>query len=81
MQAVRKLLKAIHYPMELDITDYMSSTSGDNKYDLYAVVTHVGSNPFSGHYMCYVKDYEGRWLLLNDKEVTTSFLLHYLLIT
>lgn len=44
-------------------------------YQLYAVIVHkdVMNASFSGHYVCYVKDTQGKWYKIDDSEV--SYLL------
>jgi len=38
------------------------------RYELHAVVVHLGKSVHSGHYVCYIKK-EGRWVLFNDSRV------------
>jgi ubiquitin carboxyl-terminal hydrolase 36/42 len=66
-----KLDNAIFYPLELDISDYLSRPGQDIMYDLYAIICHLGTTMSMGHYICYVKDYEDQWLCLNDSQVAT----------
>lgn len=44
-------------------------------YSLYAVVVHhdVMNAAFSGHYVCYVKDTQGKWFKADDSQVCFSF--------
>ena len=44
-------------------------------YDLEAVIVHFGCEIGGGHYVCYVVDSGGRWMLLNDSAppVVVSF--------
>ena len=49
----------------------------DCTYDLYSVVIHAGNSCNSGHYYTLSKDFDEKWLLLNDqraKYVDDSFL-------
>jgi ubiquitin carboxyl-terminal hydrolase 36/42 len=57
--------------MELDLTPYMSCTDGSDLYDLYAVVVHLDmlNASFFGHYICYIKGYQGRWYKIDDCKV------------
>ncbi|XP_066376358.1 LOW QUALITY PROTEIN: ubiquitin carboxyl-terminal hydrolase 19-like [Miscanthus floridulus] len=66
-----KLNKRVTFPMELDLTPYMSCTDGSDLYDLYAVVVHLDmlNASFFGHYICYIKGYQGRWYKLDDCKV------------
>ncbi|XP_027228164.1 ubiquitin carboxyl-terminal hydrolase 32 isoform X2 [Penaeus vannamei] len=46
----------------------------DLKYDLYAIACHTGIME-GGHYVCYAKNPQGKWICFNDsscKEVTES---------
>ncbi|XP_010939750.1 ubiquitin carboxyl-terminal hydrolase 17 [Elaeis guineensis] len=67
-----KLNKSIRFPEYLDLARYMSGT--DDKfpvYRLYAVVVHLDimNASFSGHYVCYVKDTQGKWYKIDDSMV------------
>ncbi|KAG8075095.1 hypothetical protein GUJ93_ZPchr0006g41480 [Zizania palustris] len=66
-----KLNKRVTFPMNLDLTPYMSSTDGSDRYDLYAVVVHLDmlNASFFGHYICYIKNYRGRWYKIDDCKV------------
>ena len=35
-------------------------------YDLYAVISHIGTTAHGGHYVAYIKRRDGRWSLRND---------------
>ena len=48
----------------------LKSYSG--KYKLKAFISHVGSNTNSGHYVCHVKDDNGKWIIFNDRKVSWS---------
>jgi len=41
-----------------------------SSYDLQAIVTHEGTTPRSGHYVCYAKSNSGIWRLYDDSRVT-----------
>nr|DBA19425.1 TPA: hypothetical protein GDO54_015263 [Pyxicephalus adspersus] len=66
-----KLTKKIKYPKRLNITQCTSDRKKSTKYDLYAVLVHIGSSCQSGHYYAYVKDNSDRWYLMNDSQVTS----------
>ncbi|RCV22095.1 hypothetical protein SETIT_4G192800v2 [Setaria italica] len=68
-----KLNKRVTFPMELDLTPYMSSTDGSDLYDLYAVVVHLDmlNASFFGHYICYIKGSRGNWYKIDDCKVMT----------
>ncbi|CAL0314150.1 unnamed protein product [Lupinus luteus] len=70
---VEKLDKHVDFPLELDLQLY--SVSNQNsiepmKYDLYAVVVHLGLSATSGHYFCYVRSAPDVWHRLDDSQVT-----------
>ncbi|KAL5550960.1 hypothetical protein UlMin_001136 [Ulmus minor] len=69
---VEKIENHVDFPLELDLQSY-TSTSGDNvelKYDLYAVVVHVGSTPIYGHYFSFIRSSPDTWHRLDDSKVT-----------
>ena len=41
------------------------------KYQLKAVIIHLGKSVHSGHYVCYVRTAKG-WVLFNDEKVLAS---------
>lgn len=57
------------------MSPYMSHSSDKYpQYSLYAVVVHldVSSAEFSGHYVCYVKNYRKKWFKIDDSVVCIS---------
>lgn len=42
-------------------------------YSLYAVVVHLDimDTAFSGHYVCYVKNFNGEWFRIDDSTVSS----------
>ncbi|XP_062191398.1 ubiquitin carboxyl-terminal hydrolase 16-like isoform X2 [Phragmites australis] len=67
-----KISKAIRFPETLNLARYMSATDDNSPvYSLYAVVVHhdVMNAAFSGHYVCYVKDTQGKWYKADDSQV------------
>ncbi|RWW27969.1 hypothetical protein GW17_00007567 [Ensete ventricosum] len=70
-----KLNKAVRFPEHLDLARYMSGDDASPMYQLYAVIVHkdVMNASFSGHYVCYVKDTQGKWYKIDDSKV--SYLL------
>ncbi|KAL5205365.1 hypothetical protein ABZP36_033574 [Zizania latifolia] len=67
-----KINKAIRFPEYLNLSNYMSTTEDYSPvYQLYAVVVHhdVMNAAFSGHYVCYVKDSQGKWHKMDDSQV------------
>ncbi|GLT58289.1 hypothetical protein SLA2020_311930 [Shorea laevis] len=69
-----KLNKRVSFPETLDLTPYMSEEGdGTDVYRLYAVVVHVDmlNASFFGHYICYTKDFQGRWYRIDDCKVVS----------
>ncbi|TYI40402.1 hypothetical protein ES332_A02G159400v1 [Gossypium tomentosum] len=67
-----KLNKSVQFPEVLDLAPYMSGSSSKAViYNLYAVVVHldVTDTAFSGHYVCYVKNFRGEWFRIDDSTV------------
>ncbi|KAK4352327.1 hypothetical protein RND71_027845 [Anisodus tanguticus] len=59
-----KLNKTIKFPDILNLAPYMSGTSDKSPvYQLYGVVVHldVMNAAFSGHYVCYVRNFQNKW--------------------
>ncbi|KAK4742671.1 hypothetical protein SAY87_000672 [Trapa incisa] len=69
-----KLNKLVRFPESLDLTSFMSGTIDKPEYKLYGVIVHVDimNAAFSGHYVCYVKDYRNKWFKIDDSSVTPS---------
>lgn len=66
-----KVTKFISYPEEFDLRPYMSDTTKSPiKYQLSAVLVHVGHSSNSGHYFCYVKNSNNFWYRMDDSNVT-----------
>ncbi|KAK4387696.1 Ubiquitin carboxyl-terminal hydrolase 16 [Sesamum angolense] len=64
-----KLNKAVKFPEVLNLAPYMSGTSDKCPiYQLYGIVVHldVMNSAVSGHYVCYIKNNEGRWFKADD---------------
>ncbi|KAI3465186.1 hypothetical protein Pfo_021849 [Paulownia fortunei] len=67
-----KLNKAVHFPEILNLAPFMSGTSDKSPiYRLYGVVDHLNvmNATFSGHYVCYIKNNDGRWFEADDSTV------------
>ncbi|XP_058097015.1 ubiquitin carboxyl-terminal hydrolase 17-like [Magnolia sinica] len=67
-----KLNKSVRFQEILNLAPYMSGTSDKSPvYRLYAVVVHldVMNAAFSGHYVCYVKNIQGKWFKIDDSTV------------
>ncbi|KAK4486243.1 hypothetical protein RD792_008913 [Penstemon davidsonii] len=69
-----KLNKRVTFPETLDLSPYMSDLEdGNDVYKLYAVIVHVDmlNASFFGHYICYVKDFRGKWYRIDDCKVAS----------
>ncbi|BAT08510.1 Os09g0464400 [Oryza sativa Japonica Group] len=67
-----KINKAVRFTEYLNLSNYMSTADDISPvYQLYAVVVHhdVMNAAFSGHYVCYVKDTQGKWHKMDDSQV------------
>ncbi|XP_043712601.1 ubiquitin carboxyl-terminal hydrolase 16-like isoform X2 [Telopea speciosissima] len=67
-----KLNKSVQFPEILNLAPYMSGTSDKSPiYRLYAVVVHLDimNAAFSGHYVCYVRNFQGKWFKIDDSTV------------
>ena len=70
-----KLNKPIQFPEILDFAPFMSGTSDRSPiYRLYGVVIHLDilNAAFSGHYVCYVKNFQNKWFKVDDSVVCLS---------
>ncbi|KAM1734507.1 hypothetical protein ACFX11_019976 [Malus domestica] len=68
-----KINKPIRFPEILDLAPFMSSTSDKSPiYRLYGVVVHLDimNSAFSGHYVCYVRNSQNKWFMVDDSTVT-----------
>jgi len=65
----------VYDPLDIDRTLTIDSSILDSQlstiptYELTSVMMHSGS-AFAGHYFCYIKANQGKWLLFNDSSVT-----------
>ena len=44
---------------------------GEGKYALVGLVSHIGKNTGSGHYVAHLKK-DGKWVIFNDEKVALS---------
>ncbi|XP_031125192.1 ubiquitin carboxyl-terminal hydrolase 19-like [Ipomoea triloba] len=64
-----KLNKPVTFPEILNLALYMSGTSDKSPiYQLYGVIVHLDAKnaAFSGHYICYVKNFQNKWFRVDD---------------
>jgi len=47
-------------------------SNGDPRYELSAFISHMGPSSHSGHYVCHIKQADGKWIIFNDNKVATS---------
>lgn len=67
-----KINKTVQFPECLNLAPYMRGTEDKSPiYRLYAVVVHLDfmNAAFSGHYICYVKNTQGKWYEIDDSVV------------
>ncbi|TKW33560.1 hypothetical protein SEVIR_2G245500v4 [Setaria viridis] len=67
-----KISKDVKFPEHLNLSQFMCETDDYSPvYSLYAVVVHhdVMNTTISGHYVCYVKDPQGKWHEMDDSKV------------
>lgn len=71
-----KISKDVMFPEHLNLSQYMCGTDDSSPvYSLYAVVVHhdVMNATMCGHYVCYVKDSQGKWHEVDDSKVNNIF--------
>ncbi|XP_009765253.1 ubiquitin carboxyl-terminal hydrolase 20-like [Nicotiana sylvestris] len=69
---VEKIDKYVSFPLELDLHAYADNNQSDNeemKYDLYAVIRHVGFSYTSGHYYSFIRSAPNEWYKFDDSKV------------
>ncbi|KAJ8598181.1 hypothetical protein CTAYLR_007377 [Chrysophaeum taylorii] len=68
-----KLNRVVSFDRYVDLKPFLADdlAAGDTLYRLYAVVTHLdfSGSTFFGHYVCYVRDGNDAWWLLDDETV------------
>jgi len=69
IQQYKKLSYRVVFPLELILQNTShDAQSPDRRYNLFAVVIHVGSGPNHGHYISMVKSH-GHWLIYDDDNI------------
>lgn len=67
---MQKLFHRVVFPYTLRLFNTTDDAEDpDRIYELYAVVVHLGSTPFHGHYVSIVKTKDKGWLLFDDELV------------
>jgi len=70
MTRLAKLFHRVVYPYYLRMFNTTDDAEDpDRLYELYAVVVHIGSNAFHGHYVSIIKTQDRGWLLFDDEMV------------
>ncbi|XP_010677233.2 ubiquitin carboxyl-terminal hydrolase 19 [Beta vulgaris subsp. vulgaris] len=73
---VEKIDKTVEYPLDLDLAPYTKGSNDENenlKYELFAIVVHVGHWSTSGHYFCYIRTSPDKWYRFDDSKVTRVY--------
>jgi len=50
---------------------HSTQESTHGRYELHAIISHIGKNTESGHYVCHIKKGD-QWILYNDEKVSLS---------
>ena len=70
-EGTHKIDKKIHYPALLTLPANViakSTTINERKYNLYGVLSHLGTHATNGHYTCDIKQ-KGHWYHYDDSNV------------
>ncbi|CAK8992054.1 Ubiquitin carboxyl-terminal hydrolase 5 (Deubiquitinating enzyme 5) (Isopeptidase T) (Ubiquitin thioesterase 5) (Ubiquitin-specific-processing protease 5), partial [Durusdinium trenchii] len=54
------------------LRDINDDASGKGDYILRGFISHLGKTTTGGHYLCHVKDADGKWVVCNDRKVAFS---------
>ena len=61
----------VNFPEELHLRKYVTIKKINTKYQLYAVICHIGPSSMSGHFVAYCRNrIDDNWYLFNDAIVT-----------
>lgn len=61
----------VNFPEELDLTNFVTFKNVNTKFELYAVICHIGPSSMSGHFVAYCRNrMDQQWYLYNDAIVT-----------
>ena len=61
----------VNFPEEIDLTNYVTYKNINTKFELYAVICHIGPSSMSGHFVAYCRNrMDQKWYLYNDAIVT-----------
>ncbi|CDO68477.1 hypothetical protein BN946_scf184499.g2 [Trametes cinnabarina] len=66
-----KLAYRVAFPLQLRLFNTVDDAEDpDRLYELFAIVVHIGTGPYHGHYVTIIKA-RGSWMLFDDDNVTT----------
>ncbi|KXS11894.1 cysteine proteinase [Gonapodya prolifera JEL478] len=69
LQRYIKLTYRVVFPLELRMFNTTDDAENpDRLYELFAVVIHIGTGPYHGHYVTLAKSYD-QWILFDDDSV------------
>ena len=61
----------VNFPEILNLLNYVSFKEGNTRYQLQAVICHLGPSSMSGHFVAYCRNrIDNKWYLYNDGSVT-----------
>lgn len=67
---LQKLFHRVMFPFHLRLLNTTDDAEDpDRLYELYAIIVHLGSTPFHGHYVSIIKTRDKGWLLFDDELV------------
>ncbi|KAJ3148625.1 hypothetical protein HDU86_007379 [Geranomyces michiganensis] len=70
LQRYIKLAYSVPFPLELKMSQLTDQAADpERRYELFAVIVHIGTGPHHGHYVTLVKS-NGQWLLFDDDDVS-----------
>lgn len=57
---------------EVNAGDSIYHDSNPGHYDLSSFITHLGASVHAGHYVCHVRQENGKWVYFNDAKVAET---------
>lgn len=65
-------LDQVEFETMLDLGPFMSNRrAGQQLYELYGVIVHMGHSLHAGHYYCFVRASDGLWHRMDDTHVAS----------
>lgn len=71
--AVNSVLNVSSSRIEINHSTCNIPDNASGKYELVAVISHIGKNTDHGHYVCHIKK-NGIWAIFNDEKVCSTLL-------